>query len=778
MTGVRSTTEETAIEQQLNLLRDQLQQSAQRLDGFYSASQQLFSLLAHNHNERVLAQRGIEVLTNLVEARYGAVALFDGSGKLGHFLHTGLTPEQVQLIGDSPQGKGLLAVVCHQQKLLHFNNMADDPRSIGFPLHHPNMTSLLAAPIVDADICVGSVFLCDKKDGIAFDSRDEQFVVTFANTLALVLRNVQDRAKQQCIEEKLQLAAKVIENTLEGVVLTDANFMILSINPGFTAMTGYEDHQVIGTPLEKLYAEKNRVNLKQEIITTLSSKGHWQGEIWGKRKNCASYPTRAAFSTIKDVDENVTRYVVVCSDITESKQTEERLHHLAHHDLLTDLPNRFLFDERLCQALDKARNDQSTVALMYIDLDRFKSVNDTLGHAVGDSLLRIVAQRITSCIRDEDTIARLSGDEFAIILVDLQEKLEAVKSAGRIANQILSSLAAPFHLEGGECFITASIGIALFPDNAIIASELLKRADMAMYISKEFGKNNCQFYTSNMGNAVRQRQALESSLRQALQRNEFVLEYQPQINIDSGEVSGLEALLRWRHPEKGLLMPSDFIPQAENTDLIVEIGEWVLLQVCRQIRLWQAELPAFGTLRVAVNLSMRQLSDHQLVANMEEIISATGVDPLHLEVEITESSFAHNVAKVEATILALKALGIKITIDDFGTSYSSLGYLKRFSVDALKIDRSFVKDVHSSADAGAITGAIISMSRSLNIELVAEGVELLKQVEFLREQHCSVFQGFYFSRPLSVQKVNGFMQSEKINERIEKWNSLSLKSWR
>lgn len=449
--------------------------------------------------------------------------------------------------------------------------------------------------------------------------------------------------------------------------------------------------------------------------------------------------------------------------LTERKQAH--LYHLAHYDALTGLPNRLLFEDRLTQALAQNRRTQKLVALMFLDLDRFKIINDTFGHAVGDLLLKAVADRLSRSVRASDTVARMGGDEFTLIFSGLREP----RDAGLIAQLILEEMVKPFLLEGHEVHVSMSIGITLTPldinidegKNAI--ETLLKNADTAMYKAKDHGKNNYQFFTPEMNMATIERLLLENDLRKALENDEFILHYQPRIHCADGSVSGMEALIRWRHPTLGLVSPATFIPMAEETGLIGPIGEWVLRTACMQTKKWlDAGMPP---LRVAVNLSARQFKDGALIATIENVLRETGLSSSCLEVELTEGLAMEDVKKTVITLNALSEMGVSIAIDDFGTGYSSLAYLQRFPIDFLKIDQSFVRDIGTSADSAAIIRTIIAMAHNLQLKVVGEGVETEQQFDFLAEYECEEVQGYYFSRPLSAEEFSVFLNIGKTHSK-------------
>jgi diguanylate cyclase (GGDEF)-like protein len=448
---------------------------------------------------------------------------------------------------------------------------------------------------------------------------------------------------------------------------------------------------------------------------------------------------------VKNQDGQVTNYVAIFSDITERKASEEHVHHLAHHDALTNLPNRMLLMERLSHALAHAHRHGQMVAVMFLDLDRFKNINDTLGHTVGDQLLKSVAERLSECVREDDTVARLGGDEFVIIL----EKVSGIRDVAGIAQKLINALEQPVMLERQELFVTTSIGISVYPDDGDSADILIKHADTAMYRAKAQGRNNSQFYIADMNERALERLTMENSLRHALERSEFLLYYQPQVDIRTRSITGMEALLRWQHPDFGLVLPSRFISIAEETGLIVPIGEWVLRTACFQNKAWQdAGLPR---LHVAVNLSARQFKQPNLVDVVSQTLADSGLESRYLELEITESIAMEHAEETLARLNELKAMGVSISMDDFGTGHSSLSYLKRFPIDTLKIDQSFVQDVLLDSQDAAIAAAITAMARSLKMKVVTEGVETKEQIGFLREHDRDEVQGYYFSHPLPAE---------------------------
>ena len=456
-------------------------------------------------------------------------------------------------------------------------------------------------------------------------------------------------------------------------------------------------------------------------------------------------------STVTREDGSVAGLIGVITDITERKAAEERIRHLAQHDTLTGLPNRALLTDRIGQAIARASRLQLRVAVMFLDLDRFKTINDSLGHQAGDQLLLTTASRLTSCLREGDTVARLGGDEFVVVLPDVREN----RNISSVASKILTELALPVSLEKQQLQVSGSIGVALFPEDGADAETLMRKADNAMYHAKAGGRNNFQLFTAEMNASVQHRLQLETSLRQALTRDQFTLHFQPQFDLNSGQIVSGEALIRWNHPHKGMVMPGDFIRLAEEIGLIVPLGDWVLRAVCRHNRLWQDQ--ARPPLRIAINLSARQFSQNTLPETIARALAETGLPPSSLELEITESEMMQRSDETLGALQELHDMGVSISVDDFGTGYSSLSYLKQLPIDRLKIDKSFVRDISTDPDDAAIVSAIIAMAHHLKLKVVAEGVETEEQLAFLRAHRCDEAQGFHLARPMASEEFSRFV---------------------
>ena len=552
--------------------------------------------------------------------------------------------------------------------------------------------------------------------------------------------------------EDLRQAASVFDNTAEGIMITDAGAKILSVNRAFTWVTGYAAAEVLGKTPQVLSSGRHDMNFYQAIWAGLAATGHWEGEIWNRRKSGEVFPELLTINAIKDNLGQVLKYVALFRDITLIKRTQADLERMAHYDPLTSLPNRSLLGERLNHALDRIRRSGGELAVMVLDLDGFKTVNDSLGHPAGDRLLQTVAERLKSVLRAEDTVARLGGDEFAVIL----EELKHGQDAAEVARKLLEGLATSVDIGGHTAMVSASIGIALYPQDGDDSTTLLMAADTAMYKSKQAGRNTYHFHHSDMALAVRKRLDLEQGLRRALECNEFEVWYQPQVDLSTGKVIGAEALLRWREPTVGLIPPNDFIPLAEETGLIIPIGEWVLNAACADAQRWREQFGWNG--KVSVNVAGPQIERGDFHFSVLRALGAYSLPAQALELEITETFIMHNADNALDVVGQLRALGITTAIDDFGTGYSSLAYLKHLPIDRLKIDRGFVKDLPADRDDAAIVAAIVALGTSLGFTVIAEGVETEAQRDFLIRAGCDQGQGYLFSRPLPVDAFVAWVQ--------------------
>ncbi|OLF52083.1 bifunctional diguanylate cyclase/phosphodiesterase [Pseudomonas chlororaphis] len=569
-----------------------------------------------------------------------------------------------------------------------------------------------------------------------------------------------DISQQRRAEKDLRMAATVFEHSTSAILITDPAGYIVQANEAFSRVSGYAVSQVLDQLPNILTVDEQQEAHLRYVLKQLHQHSTWEGEVWLKRRNGEHYPAWVGITAVLDDEGDLASYVCFFTDISERKASEQRIHRLAYYDALTHLPNRTLFQDRLHTALQSAERQKSWVVLMFLDLDRFKPINDSLGHAAGDRMLKEMATRLLDCVDDDDTVARMGGDEFTLLLQPRTSREIALNRAIHVAEQILASLVKPFVLEGREFFVTASIGIALSPQDGSELSQLMKNADTAMYHAKERGKNNFQFYQADMNASALERLELESDLRHALEQQEFILYYQPQFSGDGKRLTGAEALLRWRHPRRGLVPPGDFIPVLEELGLVVDVGDWVISEACRQLKAWhQAKV---RVPKVSVNISARQFSDGQLGTRIATILKDTGLPPACLELELTESILMREVSEAMQILDGLKNLGLSIAVDDFGTGYSSLNYLKQFPIDVLKIDRTFVDGLPSGEQDAQIARAIIAMAHSLNLAVIAEGVETHEQLDFLREHGCDEVQGYLFGRPMPANSFEGQFSNDAL----------------
>ncbi len=546
-------------------------------------------------------------------------------------------------------------------------------------------------------------------------------------------------------QEAQRLASLVYQHSSEAMMVTDPKGVIITINPAFTVLTGYELQEVKGLTSSVLHSGKQSPAFYQEMWQALSQTGQWQGEIWNKRKNGEIFPEWLTINTIFNADGSAHRRVALFSDITQHKATEALIWKQANFDSLTNLPNRQMFYDRLNQEIKKAHHSQLPLALLFLDLDHFKEVNDSLGHDMGDILLQQATQRLLDCVREGDTVARLGGDEFTIILGDLKER-DAIE---RITKAILKSLSAPFNLNDQFAYVSVSIGVTLYPDDAQNADLLIKHADQAMYAAKAMGRNRYHYFTQAMQEAAQKRLKMISDLHIALEQQQFHLVYQPIINLSTGSIQKAEALLRWQHPTAGLVSPADFIPLAEETGTIVAIGDWVFLEASQQTMHWTTICPNF---QMSINTSPLQFQRNvSLDANWVTHLNALGLSGNNLIVEITEGLLMDAAKPIQRQLLAFRDNGIQVSMDDFGTGYSSLSYLKKFDIDYIKIDQSFVRNMQTDSNDLVLCEAIIVMAHKLGIKVVAEGIETAEQRDLLTEMGCDYGQGYFFSRPISAE---------------------------
>ncbi len=563
-----------------------------------------------------------------------------------------------------------------------------------------------------------------------------------------IVGTLQDITEQRLAEIEMRKLSTAIEQIADGIMITDPKGIIEYVNPAITEITGYSQEELIGNTPRILKSGKQGNAFYQRLWKTILQGVVFNEVVINRKKNGQFYFEEKTITPQKNTRGEIISFISSGKDITDRMEAQERLHHLAHHDSLTGLPNRILFEDRLAQAIPRARLQKQKIAILFLDMDRFKVINDSLGHNTGDIMLKEIALRLSDCVSESDTVSRFGSDEFCVILNGIATESDIPK----LASKMLSDLAVPFDCEGRELFITTSIGISLFPDDGDNAQTLLKKADAAMYHSKRKGRNAFQFYTAEDEQQAIERLTLESSLRRALERHEFVLYYQPQLSLSSCQVDSYEALLRWQHPEYGLVSPIHFIPLLEETGMIINVGEWVLQTACTQEKTNQ-QSGQFAK-KVAVNISIYQFRQKDFIQMVERTLKNTRLAPQYLELEVTEGVLIDDIDETAIKLQELHNLGISLSIDDFGTGYSSMNYLRRLPFDLLKIDRSFVNEVTTNSEDGAIAAAIIALAHSIGLEVVAEGVETTEQLQFLNKLGCDSIQGYLCSPPLPADSFN------------------------
>ncbi|WP_052807875.1 bacteriohemerythrin [Methyloterricola oryzae] len=638
---------------------------------------------------------------------------------------------------------GVWADCLRQRRAVVHDDYASLPHRKGLPEGHAPVIRQLTVPVLNGALVTAILGVGNKREPYSQDD------IEIAQELASMAMDIVEKKRN---DERLHQAAVLFANTQEGLIITDADQHIIMVNQAFQKITGYEEKQVLGKTPRLLKSGRHGPDFYRSMWNQIQEQGFWSGEIWNRRAGGAVYPEWLTINAVKDSSGKVSHYVSAFSDITFLKEDEARILHLAMYDPLTELPNRRLLTDRLSQALAATSRTDAHGAVMFIDLDNFKALNDTMGHEAGDQLLIEVAQRLQACARKTDTVARLGGDEFVLMLKTLSaDEMQAVAQAQTIAEKVLARINQPVSLGEKEVVISPSIGICLFPAQAQTVEDLLKRADLAMYRAKESGRNTFYFFEPVMQAAAERRVRLEAELRRAIAKTEFVLHYQPQVNRELRIVAA-EALLRWAHPQRGLVPPAEFLSVAEEAALILPLGRHVLESACLQLRQWQAT-PGADSLSLAVNVSVRQFLDKTFVHDVRHALNVTGADPGKLILELTENLLIHDAREARDKMRTLQELGITFSIDDFGTGYSSLRYLNELPFSQLKIDRSFVANVLQNGKDAVLVKTIISMGRQLNLSILAEGVENQDQAAFLFAQECDAFQGYYFGYPVPAEEL-------------------------
>ncbi len=733
-----------------------------KLNRVYAAWTECVTTIARERHENELLNRLCEILTDTIGLRLVFIGFIDANADWikvvasSHWNLPYLKALKVSARADRPEGQGPLGKSIRQGQPEIFNDFLSRPESS--PWHAAaqaeSIQSVAAFPLSRSGKTVGGIAVYSSE--LNFFNADMIALLQGLSTdISFALDNIDREAQRQQAEIQLNLAASVFDNSQEGILITDADQIIISVNSMFSKLTGYSAEEVLGQTPRILASSLQDQLFYQAMWEQIHAQGFWQGEIVNRRKNGDLFPEWLCINRVLDAAGQVTHYVGTFIDYTEHKANEERIHKLAFYDPLTQLPNRRLLIERLRQALVTSQRNHHHGALMFLDLDRFKILNDTQGHDLGDQLLIEVGQRIADCIREQDTVARLGGDEFVIMLEGLGENQDnALAIAQRIGNKLLESLRQPYRLrhfnqEGYPLSIThhssASIGMTLFQGSHVNCEDLLKQADVAMYQAKQSGRNKLSAFNPELQRHINQRAKLESELRQALNDRQFELYYQVQMD-HVGRIIGAEALSRWHHPVQGCIAPSEFIPLAEETGLINELGLWTLTESAITLTAW-AQNDATRNLTLAVNVSAKQFNQSQFVQQVSALLADGGFEPQRLKLEITESVVLTDIDEAIATMMTLRQLGLSFSMDDFGTGYSSLSYLRQLPLSQLKIDRTFVRDLATDANDAAIIGTILELGKRFGIEVVAEGVETEAQRRYLVESGCRYFQGYLFGKP-------------------------------
>ncbi|AUI68787.1 bifunctional diguanylate cyclase/phosphodiesterase [Beggiatoa leptomitoformis] len=707
---------------------------------------QTFNALAH-HLEKTQAALNIEQ-TNLLRE----------SSRLNSLL-TGIRGVVWEI---NPQTQNIIYVSPFITKLLGFT--IEQCLKKGFLIHKVHVDERKKLQHISRGLIADDTFMLDYRvlngagkwlwlRNIGIIERDAQHQPI--NVLGIAW----DISENKQLLEQVHQAKIVFDNTNEGIIITDAQQRITLVNKACSEITGYSTAEIVGKTPRILHSGRQDKLFYQQLWSMLEQIGRWQGEIWNKHKDGTIYPCWESINVVKNERGEVIHYIAIFSDITSIKNAERQLEHLAHHDLLTDLPNRLYFNTRLEQAIVYAKQQQEEIAVLFLDLDRFKNVNDTLGHIVGDQVLQVVSRRLRACLRPQDTLARLGGDEFILLMTGTTA---VHKQAITIAQRLLNTIQQAIHINQHEIVVTGSVGISIYPDDSNEAQSLVKYADIAMYRAKSLGNNQYCFYTSQLTTEIEKRFSLENDLRHAIEQEKLQLYYQPKIDLQTGKIIGAEALIRWQHPQHGFIPPDVFIPLAGETGLIESIDRWVMFHACQQNKQWQDEYGYF--LSIAVNLS-NFINHDNLSVVLKRCLKQTQIDPAYLELEITEGFVMQNVESAMTNLKAFKELGVRLSIDDFGTGYSSLSYLKQLPLNALKIDRSFIQDIPNDPDDVAIVQTIINLAHNLHLSVIAEGIENQAQLDFLRHHQCDEGQGYLFSKAvkadeflLLLQKNNHFLQ--------------------
>ncbi|MEH6948920.1 EAL domain-containing protein [Bacillus sp. JJ634] len=631
----------------------------------------------------------------------------------------------------------------------------------GFELHTVFFSSLLSnredylsiRKALEKEVYHINSFDMVRKNGEHYTSKIKISKTEIGQSTQLFLVTFENSSFQSRAEQELLVARKIYENIEEGVLYTDHRGKILSVNPAFEIVTGYLEEEVLGKNPNILQSGYHQADFYQALWKDVHEKGYWKGEIWNKRKNGEIFPEWLTISSVSNEYGRVTNYVAVFSDITDRKQKEKQIQKLSNYDALTGTKNRYILFQELLRLIETANKYNQLLAVLFLDLDRFKVINETLGHNYGDLLLKKVASRIKGMLKNKDLIARFGGDEFVIVLPNIKHAREAVQ----ISEDIIQALEQPFLLDNQEVYATTSIGISLYPHDGDGVEVLIKNAEKAVHKAKANGGSSFELFYEELQPFNKSRRIiLENGLRKAIENDELMLYYQPQASLKTGHLTGVEALLRWHHSELGYISPGEFIPIAEETGLIIPISEWVINQACEEVK--RLHVSGYTNLKVGINISGVHFSQSDFSKRVSEIIQNTNINPYNVDLELTESMIMPNAKDSIDKLVKLKRMGLKLSIDDFGTGYSSLSYLHRFPIDTLKIDQSFIRNLMSVKGDAAIIKAIITMAKTLQLDIIAEGVEDKKQLDFLEQENCDIIQGFYLSKPIPFPELVQFLE--------------------
>jgi diguanylate cyclase (GGDEF)-like protein/PAS domain S-box-containing protein len=740
--------------------RKSAERRAERLNAFYGALSHTNQAIVRIREPDALYREICRLCVEFGHVRMALIAVVQGerivpvasAGPAEDYLR-GL---ELRSVASAPEGRGPAGTALREGRPYICNDFFADPVTQPWRdrAERSGLRSAAVFPIRRGGRPIGVLILYDAEPGV-FDAELVALLEEMAVDISFALDNFD---REAALAESGERFRSLVESAMDAIVTVGEDQRIVQFNAAASALFQVSSERAVGMPLERLIPERFRAAHALHLgrfgeSGEASRRMGETSELFALRADGTEVPIEASVS--RSLAGGTPQFTVILRDITARKRFESRIEYLATHDGLTDLPNRNLIRDRIAQSIGHARRAGIHLALMFVDLDRFKVVNDGFGHPFGDLLLKAAGERFQAALRDDDTVARLGGDEFLILLTDLHHTADVYI----VAQKILDALDRPFALEGREVHLSASIGVSLYPQDGEDFDTLLGHADVAMYRAKDMGRGTYQFFTPAMSAGLKQRVELEAQLRRALEKGELRLAFQPKVDLASGAISGAEVLLHWSHPELGLVTPANFIPLAEETGLIVPIGEWVLRSACAQAKAWtDAGLPPVA---MAVNVSARQFLHHDIVALVESVLEQTGLPPGQLELELTETLIARDVEKVAATIRRLHSAGVRFSIDDFGTGYSNLSQLKRFRVDRLKIDQSFVRNLHSSRNDAAIALAIISLARALDLKVIAEGVETAEQCAFLRKHGCDEIQGYYFSRPVTAEQLEAMLREGK-----------------